>query len=272
MAEEKNIKLSQKDVNKTMFRWYVATEMPLNYERMQSVAFTYALIPVLKKLYTKKEDLKEALQRHLELFNTNATAGGLILGTVLAMEEEKANNENISSDVIVGIKTGLMGPVAAFGDSFSAGTLQTLCILAASTLAAGGSYFGLLMLFLGNVILMTELVLTTNLTYKKGREAIKDVLSSKVMTDVLEGANILGMMMMGALTASMVHLETALSVTFGETKMMIQENIDHLIPGLFSVLVLFLFYYLIRKKSASIAKIIFGTLIAAIVLSFFGVV
>lgn len=272
MSEEKNIKLTQKDINKTMFRWYFATEMPLNFERMQSVAFTYALIPVLKKLYTKKEDLKEALQRHLELFNTNATSGGLILGTVLAMEEEKANNGNIPGQAIVGIKTGLMGPVAAFGDSFSAGTLQTLCILAASTLAAGGSYFGLLMLFIGNFILMSELVLTTNLTYKKGREAIKDVLSSRVMTDVLEGANILGMMMMGALTASMVHLTTVISVTFGETEMLIQDNIDNLIPGLFSILVLFLFYYLINKRNLSITKIIFGTIIISIVLSYFGIV
>jgi len=272
MAEEKNIKLTQKDINKTMFRWYFVTEMPLNFERMQSVAFTYALIPVLKKLYTKKEDLKEALQRHLELFNTNATAGGLILGTVLALEEEKANKDNIPGEAIVGIKTGLMGPVAAFGDSFSAGTLQTLFILAASTLAASGSYLGLLMLFLGNFILMTELVLTTNLTYTKGREAIKDVLSSALMTDILEGANILGMMMMGALTASMVHLETPLSVAFGETEMLIQDNLNNLFPGLLSVSVLFIFYYLISKKNMSISKIIFGTLIISVGLSFFGIV
>ncbi|HLQ40702.1 MAG TPA: PTS system mannose/fructose/sorbose family transporter subunit IID [Tetragenococcus sp.] len=269
---EKKYKLTQKDINRTMFRWYFTTEMSLNYEKMQSIAFTYALLPVISKLYGKEEDRKEAIQRHLELFNTNTTSGGLILGTVLAMEEEKSSNDSISGNAIVGIKTGLMGPVAAFGDSFSAGTLQTLCILAASTMAAAGSYLGLLMLFLGNFILMSELVITTNLTYKKGREAIKDVLSSKVMTDVLEGANILGMMMMGALTAAMVSLKTVLSVTFGETKMAIQDNIDKLIPGLFSILVLFLFYYLIRKKNVGIAKIIFGTIIVSIVLSFFGIV
>lgn len=272
MTEEKNIQLTQKDINKTMFRWYFVTEMPLNFERMQSVAFTYALVPVLKKLYDSQDELQEALQRHLELFNTNATAGGLILGTVLAMEEEKANNDTITGEAIIGIKTGLMGPVAAFGDSFSAGTLQTLFILAASTLAAGGSYLGLLMLFLGNFILMAELVLTTNLTYRKGRDAIKDVLSSTIMTDVLEGANILGMMMMGALTASMVHLETPLSVTFGETQMLIQDNIDNLIPGLFSILGLFIFYYFINKKNTSISKIIFGTLILSVGLSYFGIV
>lgn len=270
--EKNEKKLTRSDINKTMFRWYFSTEISLNYERMQSISFTYALMPVLQKLYDTKDDLKQAMQRHLALYNTNCTAGGLILGTVLAMEEEKANEGNISDEAIIGIKTGLMGPVAAFGDSFSAGTLQTLCILAASTLAAGGSFFGLLMLFLGNFILMCELVLTTNLTYIKGREAIKDVLSSRLMTDVLEGANILGMMMMGALTASMVTLVTPLAVTFGETKMKIQDNFDNLIPGLFAILVLFLFYFLIGKKKVSISKVIFGTIIVSIALSFFGIV
>lgn len=272
LPEENEKKLTQKDINKTIFRWYFSTEMSLNYERMQSIAFTYALIPVLEKLYDKKEDLKEALERHLELFNTNATAGGLILGTTLAMEQEKANKGNITGDAIVAIKTGLMGPVAAFGDSFSAGTLQTLFILAASTVAASGSFLGLPLLFIGNFILMTELVVTTNLSYKQGKEATRNILSSSVMNNVLEGANLLGMMMIGALTSSMVTLETPLAANFGETEMLIQNNIDNLFPGLLSILVVVLFYYLISKKNVSVSKLIFGTIFGSILLSFLGIV
>ena len=85
MAEERKTSLTKRDVNRVIARWYITTEMSLNYERMQSIAYTYALIPALKKLYPNKEDMIPALQRHLELFNTNATAGGLILGTTLAM-------------------------------------------------------------------------------------------------------------------------------------------------------------------------------------------
>lgn len=113
MAESRRT-LTSKDVNKVIARWYITTEMSLNYERMQSIAYTYALMPALKKLYPDKEQYKEALQRHLELFNTNATAGGLILGTTLAMEEEKANDpQAIPGSSIIAVKTGLMGPVAA---------------------------------------------------------------------------------------------------------------------------------------------------------------
>ena len=110
---------------------------------------------------------------------------------------------------------------------------------------------------------MAELVFTTNLTYKKGRNAIKDVLSSKLMRHVLYGANILGMGMMGALAASMVNLQTKLSFGFGETVLKVQDNIDKIF--------LFAFYYMIGKKNFSISKIIFSTILVGLVFSFFGV-
>ena len=78
--------LTKKDLNKAMFRWYMSAEMPLNFENMQGIAFCGSIAPILKKLYTKKEDLAEALKRHLLLYNCNVTAGGLILWTTIAME------------------------------------------------------------------------------------------------------------------------------------------------------------------------------------------
>lgn len=59
--EKNEKKLTRSDINKTMFRWYFSTEISLNYERMQSISFTYALMPVLQKLYDTKDDLKQAL-------------------------------------------------------------------------------------------------------------------------------------------------------------------------------------------------------------------
>ena len=56
--EEKKV-LTQKDLNKAMFRWYMSAEMPLNFENMQGIAFCGSISHILKKLYTKKEDLSE---------------------------------------------------------------------------------------------------------------------------------------------------------------------------------------------------------------------
>ena len=118
---------------------------------------------------------------------------------------------------------------------------------------------------------MAELVITTNLTYKKGRDAIKDVLSSKQMRYVLYGANILGMGMMGALSANMVNLQSKLNFGFGKAAINVQENLDKIFPGILTILVLFLFYYLIGKKNFSISKLIFSTIAVSLVLSFFGI-
>lgn len=272
-AEEKRITLTPGIINRVIARWYINCEISLNFERMQSIAFTDALMPAFKKLYPNKEDMKSAMKRHLELFNTNATAGGLILGTVLAMEEEKANDpEAIVDESVIAVKTGLMGPVAAFGDSFSAGTLTTLFILAACSLAQEGSFLGLLVLFLGSMVTLCELVLTTKLTYKQGRGAIRSILSSNLMNQVIEGANILGMSMMGVLTSSMVSLALALQVTVGESTMVIQDQLDKLVPGLLQIGILFVYYLLISKKNVSIAKLVIGTIVGALVLAFFGIV
>lgn len=65
MAEEKKVSLTNKDVNRAIARWYITTEMSLNFERMQSIAYTYSIMPALKKLYPNKDDYKEALQRPL---------------------------------------------------------------------------------------------------------------------------------------------------------------------------------------------------------------
>ena len=258
MAEERKTSLTKRDVNRVIARWYITTEMSLNYERMQSIAYTYALIPALKKLYPNKEDMIPALQRHLELFNTNATAGGLILGTTLAMEEEKANNPDaIPSESIVAVKTGLMGPVAALGDSFSAGTITTLFILASCSLAQGGSIAGFWLLLLGTM-------------YTKGRSAIKDIMSSKLMSNIIEGANILGMAMMGALTASMVNLAVAITANFDEATLSVQEKIDGIMPGILSIGVLFIYYYLISKKHVSVAKLVFFTIVIALLCAAIG--
>lgn len=270
MAESRRT-LTTKDVNNVIARWYITTEMSLNYERMQSIAYTYALMPALKKLYPDKEQYKEALQRHLELFNTNATAGGLILGTTLAMEEEKANDPDaIPGSSIIAVKTGLMGPVAAFGDSFSAGTLTTLAILATCSLAQAGSMAGFWVLFLGTMITLCELILFTKLTYKKGKSVIKDILSSSLMTDIIEGANILGMTMMGALTASMVSLSVAITANFNEATLTVQDKLDAIMPGMLPMAVLFIYYYLISKKQVSVVKLVLSTIVIGLVCALIG--
>lgn len=120
------------------------------------------------------------------------------------------------------------------------------------------------------MITLFELIFTAKLTYKKGRTAIKDIMSSKLMNDVIEGANILGMGMMGALSASMVTLSVALSANFGESVLSVQDKIDAIMPGILSLGVLMIYYYLISKKHVSVAKLVIATLVFGILTAAIG--
>ena len=118
--EEKNyeIKVDKKDIRKSWWIWYLGAEVSNSYERLQSLIFCASMTPVLKKLYKDKAELSEALKRHLNFYNTEGIAGSIVNGITIAMEEQKANNEQGSTDAaITGIKTGLMGPIAGIGDS-----------------------------------------------------------------------------------------------------------------------------------------------------------
>ena len=252
--EEKKV-LTQNDLNKAMFRWYMSAEMPLNFENMQGIAFCGSISHILKKLYTKKEDLSEALKRHLLLYNCNVTAGGLILGTFIAMEEQREKDPSKMPDM------------AALGDSFDWGIIGTLMKIAAATLAAAGNPLALVVLLLFVGYCIGELILTTNMTYKKGRESIKTIMGSGLMQDVISGANVLAMFMMGAMTASMVTLKTVLKIS----TVVVQDKLDSIFPNVFPLIVLFLIYWLIRKKKVGSGKIVIGIIAVSILLSFVGI-
>lgn len=266
-AEDKKL-VTQKDLNKAMFRWYLSAEMPLNFENMQGIAFCGSIAPILKKIYTKKEDLIDALKRHLLLYNCNITAGGLILGTTIAMEEQRSKNPDaMPAEAITGMKTGLMGPVAALGDSFDWGIIGTLFKIAAATLAASGNPLALPVLLVFAAYCIAELILFTNLTYKKGRSSIKSIMGSGLMQDVISGANVLAMFMMGAMTASMVTLTTPLKIS----SVNIQDSLDGIFPGIFPLAALFLIYWLVRRKKVGTGKIVIGVIVVSILCALVGI-
>ena len=103
-------KLTKSDLIKSFLTWQFFSHANYNYERLQATAFAQAMGPIIRKLYTAKEDISAALKRHLNFFNTEPNFGAVIHGITIAMEEEKANGAPIDDDAINAVKTGLMGP------------------------------------------------------------------------------------------------------------------------------------------------------------------
>jgi PTS system mannose-specific IID component len=139
------------------------------------------------------------MKRHLEFFNTHPYAGAPIVGITAAMEEQRANGQDISDSVINGIKVGMMGPLAGVGDPIFWGTLRPLTAALGASLALSGSIGGPLLFFLFyNVVRIVVRWYGLKYGYAKGTDIVKDLAGNKLQK-LTEGAAILGLFVMGAL-------------------------------------------------------------------------
>ena len=270
-----------------------------NYERMQNGGWAYTLIPVLKKLYTKKEDRAAALKRHLEFFNTHPYLASPVLGVTMALEEDRANGAPIDDVAIQGVKVGMMGPLAGVGDPVFWFTVKPILGALAASLAMGGNILGPILYFvLWNAIRMSFCWYTQEFGYRSGSKISEDM-SGSLLQDVTKGASILGMFILGSLinrwvvvkftpVVSTVKLskgayidwsklpsgaagmqealkQQADGLALSATKVTtLQDNLDQLIPGLAGLLITLLCMWLL-KKGVSPIIIIFGLFIAGVV-------
>jgi PTS system mannose-specific IID component len=83
-------------------------------------------LPALKKLYPNNQDLKESVVRHNEFFNCHPYTSNAIIGVTLALEEQRAQGNPITSDTISSTKAALMGPLSGIGDSVFKATFMTI--------------------------------------------------------------------------------------------------------------------------------------------------
>lgn len=139
--------LVKKDLKKLFWR-SIPYEHSWNYERLGNVGFTWAMLPILKKLYPDKKDFSEAMKRHLELYNVTPYIVTLPLGIAAAMEETNATVSNFDFKSISSVKLALMGPLAGIGDAFFWGTLRILATGIGTSLALKGNILGPILFFL----------------------------------------------------------------------------------------------------------------------------
>lgn len=250
--KEGAVKLTKREVVSAFWRWTFFSHANYNYERLQATGVIHAFSPVLKHLYgNDEEQMKEALQRHMQFFNTEPHFGGAILGMTIAMEEEKANGAPITSETINGLKTGLMGPLAGIGDTLWQGTL--IPILLSFTIGFASK---------GNILMGPVLFAVLHLAiiwgigywswmqgYNLGKEGIAKVLQGSLLPTVMTFAQSMGPIVIGALSATFVKISSPMKLHLGKTVMKVQSGIlDKLVLGLLPLLVTLLAYYLLKRK------------------------
>ena len=132
-------------------------EWSWNYERQSNMSYSFAMIPIINKLYKTTKDKSDALKRHLEFFNTTPHISTLMLGISTAMEEINAKSDGFDTSSINNVKVGLMGPLAGIGDSFFWGTLRVIATGIGTSLALQGNILGPILFLLVFTIVLNIL-------------------------------------------------------------------------------------------------------------------
>lgn len=262
-----------------------------NYERMHNGGFCFAMIPAIRKLYTREEERADALKRHLEFYNTHPYVSTPILGVALALEEERANGADVDDATIQGVKVGMMGPLAGVGDPVFWFTLRPMLGALGASLAMGGSLIGPILFFvLWNVIRWAFVWYTEEFGYRSGSKISED-LSGGLLQKVTKIASILGMFVLGSLVQRWVSIDfkpivSSVQLSEGayinwtslpaggegirqafeqftsgmslspEKIVTLQDNLNSLLPGIMPVCLTFLCMWLLKKNVSPIVIII----------------
>lgn len=268
----KNTKLERKSLLKSWFTWICFGQICYNYERMMGLGFTHAMIPVLEKLYgNDNEKLSESLSRHMAFYNTENTWGSIILGIVISLEESKANGEEIDGDVISGVKTALMGPIAGIGDSITQALVKVILLAIAIDFALKGSAVGVIIFVLGfSLYALIVSYLMFNSGYKLGQKSVVSLLRGGAIKSITESLGAVGMIVLGALVASNIKITTPLTFQLGEVVTEVQPMLDMILPNILNLALFLVIYRLLSKgkKPNTVILIVFG---AAIVFSLLGI-
>lgn len=258
---EKRHILTKKDVTKSWFLWWFSVEVANSFERLQGLAVCISMIPSLKKLYKKGDDFNAALKRHLQFFNTESTWGGITLGIALAMEEQKAMGEDIPDEMINSIKTGLMGPFAGIGDTINWATLVPILLGLFIPVAKSGSWIASIAPI--TIFVIITLIIGYNsyhLGYRLGMKSATQILQAGWINQLILGASILGMFMMGGLAAGYVDVSTGLKISIGGMKVALQKDVlDQILPGLLPLLTVsgvYLFLEKVKRNYSLVAVIL----------------
>lgn len=277
-------KLKKSDIVKGWVRYYSGVEVSNSYERMTALGFSNGMYPILKKLYgDDPEEFKEACERQLMFYNCEATWGSMIFGIVGALEEERsiklyegATKEELKqySDIISNLKVGLMGPLAGIGDTINHGTIRPILMSLFIPLAESGFWGAGILPFLIWGVAISGLAYFLNIKgYTLGKDSIMNVLQSGKINQMINTCSVLGLFMMGALSASYVKLSTVVSWSDAVgNESTLQGVLDNIFPNLLPLAAVFAIYFYIKKSGPKYIRILLGIIIFSLIFAFFGIV
>ena len=139
--------------------------------------------------------------------------------------------------------------MAGVFDSLFWGTLKVIAAGVGVSLAIKGNILGpILFLLIFNV---PHLILRYNLTfigYRTGTRFLQNLAKTNVMDKLTAGSSILGLMVVGAMTATLMHVTTPLTIGGGDPAVHIQDILDQIVPDIVPLGLTFGTYYFVKKN------------------------
>ncbi|RBP63337.1 PTS system IID component (Man family) [Alkalibaculum bacchi] len=270
MSDTKGIKkISKKTLNKSFWLWFYGHQVCYSLELMQTLGYMTAMNPVIDELYDTNEEKRDALNTYSTFFNTEPQLGTVVVGITAGLEEARANGENVDDEMIAGIRSGLMGPIAGIGDSLIVGTLIPILLGIGLGLSTGGSPLGAIFyIVVWNLIAILGMKFLYFKGYELGGKAVEVIVGEKAKA-IRESIVMVGTVVIGAVSASWVNVTTALKMTNPEGEVIIdlQNTLDGIFPKLLTVLTVLFCWWLMAKKKMGPTKVM-GLLV---VIAFIGV-
>ena len=249
--------LNKKDVFSCCTSWVLWNLSVQNLERMQAPAVIRMVGLVKDKLYPNDREKQQALlARHEPFFNTEPFLGSIVPGVILGMEEENARSQQgVPDELIAGVKTALMGPMAGIGDSLYIGTLiPILLAIAIGMSSSSGSIVGPLFYIVAHLgIMMPVTWLLFFQGYNMGLSAATTILGGGIKDRITQAMSIVGLTIVGAITCEYVTIRTGWVMMQGEEVMLdMNAALDGIFPNVITLLLALLVYWLMAKKNVKI--------------------
>jgi fructoselysine and glucoselysine-specific PTS system IID component len=265
-------KLNKKDLKQIFIR-YLALNAMNDYPGQMHNGYTFSLMPAIDKIYDKEEDRIEAKKRHMEYFNITPNIAGFALGISAAMEEENAKNPDFDATSINAVKTGLMGPLSAIGDTLFPSTLRILATSLVIGMAAGGNVLApVLFLLMYNIPNLLARWYSLKYGYSMGTEFLVKSEKSGIMDKVSYACSVVGLMAIGAMIVATVNVSTP--ITIGDVKnggMVLQTTLDSIMPKMLSLGLVGTIYWLLGK-GVKVVPLLIGTMVVGVILFALGII
>ena len=243
--------MKKKSLNRILNRSW-ATGAAYNNLRGQGHGCLYALYPYIEEMYPNPEDSelkKEAIKRHLVFYNITPQVTTVGLGLFASLEEKAKNDNTFDVSTINALKAAIMGPASGIGDALFQVTVRIVAASIGLGFAMSGSPLGgILFWVIFNLCSYMSRKYLLKLSYNTGEKIVSETAESGIVKILSNSASVIGLFMVGAMVATTVKVDFALTWLAAGNEVTLQSFFDAIMPKLVPLALTISVMYAVKNK------------------------